>query len=71
MNNYTLSYSILLKHKNNMPYDVILYNDLYYAGYDLFRNFIYFLEDNNSYPAKIFNNYIDASSHILSFNNYN
>ena len=69
MINYTLSYSILLKKKNNMPYDIILYNNLYYAGYDLFKNFIYFLSDNANYPAKTFNNYIDMEKHINMLNN--
>ncbi|MFN8771005.1 MAG: hypothetical protein ACK5WP_09115 [Neisseriaceae bacterium] len=66
MNNYELCFSITLKNKNNISYDVIHYNNAYYAGYDLFKSFIYFLDNNKNYPVKIFKDCFALNKHISS-----
>jgi hypothetical protein len=43
MNEYILLFSKFLKNKHSLTYDVILYNNNFYAGNDLFKNFSSYL----------------------------
>ncbi|MBY0379143.1 MAG: hypothetical protein K2P99_01940 [Burkholderiales bacterium] len=65
-----INYYIALRKKNryNMPYDIIFYNNKFYAGSDLFRNFASYISDNWNIPVKIFTNYTQAKKHYLSQN---
>jgi len=67
MENYQLIFSVLLKNKKYIPYDIILYKNELIGGIDLFNNFIYVLNHKkDGYPLKKFNSYHEAEKHYNS-----
>ncbi len=68
MNEYLLLFSKYMKNKNHLTYDIILYNNNFYAGIDLFKNFKSYLADGWDIPVIKLTNYTQAEKHFLSLN---
>lgn len=63
---YQLYDSQYLKNENNIPYDVVLYENKFFCGRDLFKNFTYYLQKNWDAQVNVFTDSITAEKHLLN-----
>ena len=66
MNEYVLLFSKYLKNKNLPTYDVVFYNNQFYAGMDLFKNFTSYLTKMWEIPVLKLYSYQQAEQHFLN-----
>jgi hypothetical protein len=65
MYEYVLIFSKYLKDTNIQSYDIVFYNNQFYAGNDLFKNFTYYLGKAWYNPVKRLFSYEQAEQHFL------
>ncbi len=68
MNEYVLLFSKSLKNKNMPPYDVIFYNNQFFAGVDLFKNFTSYITKTWKISVLKLYSYEQAEQHFLNMN---
>ena len=68
MNEYMLLFSKYIENKYISTYDVILYNNQFYAGLNLFKNFTSYITNQWKMPVLKLNNYNQAKNHFLNKN---
>ncbi len=68
MNEYMLLFSKYIENKYISTYDVILYNNQFYAGLDLFKNFTSYTTNQWKMPVLKLNSYNQAKTHFLNKN---
>ena len=55
------------KYHNNVSFDVVFYENTLFAGVNLFKNFINYLNDSKSFSAIKFTSKLDAEKYFNDF----
>ena len=63
-----LLFSKYIENKYISTYDVILYNNQFYAGLNLFKNFTSYITNQWKMPVLKLNSYNQAKKHFLNKN---